>query len=121
MIWWPADPRLDRWLELYRAIARDHGGEPDAGRRLLAWAHAAGATQVTPSASHWLHATASERQAWGGMWAERIVISAIADEAVETGRATRADLEDISEAWRAWTDSADGWFLIPHGEIICVT
>ena len=120
MIWWPADPRLDRWLALYRAIARDHGGEPDAGRHLLAWAHAAGAGQVTASASHWLHATPSERQAWGGMWAERIVGSAIAEQAVETGRATRADLEDISEAWRTWTDNADVWFFIPHGEITCV-
>jgi 2-polyprenyl-3-methyl-5-hydroxy-6-metoxy-1,4-benzoquinol methylase len=49
--WWPADPRLDRWLEIYRAVAHDNGAEPDAGRRLMAWAHAAGATDVTPSAS----------------------------------------------------------------------
>ena len=40
--WFPADPELDRWLELYEAVARRNGGEPDAGRRLLAWAHEAG-------------------------------------------------------------------------------
>ncbi len=42
MTWFPADPRLDRWLALYHEVARANGGEPDAGRRLLAWAHAAG-------------------------------------------------------------------------------
>jgi SAM-dependent methyltransferase len=118
MIWWPPDPRLDRWLALYREIAAEHGGQPDAGRRLLAWAHAAGAREVTPSASHWLHATPDERRSWGGMWAQRIVASSIAEDAVATGRATQAELEDISHAWRAWTDHPDGWFLIPHGEII---
>lgn len=119
MIWWPPDPRLDRWLELYREIAREHGGEPDAGRQLLAWAHAAGATTVTPSASHWLHATPESREAWGGMWADRIVDSSIAEDAVRSGRATRAELRELSQAWREWVADPDGWFLIPHGEIVC--
>jgi SAM-dependent methyltransferase len=119
MAWWPPDPRLDRWLEIYRGVAHDAGTEPDAGRRLLAWAHAAGATDVTPSASHWLHATPVERAAWGGMWAERIVSSTIAERAVASGRASRDDLAGIADAWRTWTDHPDGWFLIPHGEILC--
>ena len=42
MAWYPADPRLDRWLEVYRAVAHSNGAEPDAGRRLLSWARAAG-------------------------------------------------------------------------------
>ena len=41
-VWFPVLPELDRWLALYRAAARANGGEPDAGRRLLAWARAAG-------------------------------------------------------------------------------
>src|ERR1700761_9243921 len=45
--WYPELPGLDRWRELYLAAARANGGEPDAGRRLLAWAHAAGADDVT--------------------------------------------------------------------------
>ncbi len=121
MAWWPEDPRLERWLEIYRGVAYDHGGQPDAGRRLLGWAHAAGATEVTPSASHWLHATPSEREGWGEMWAERIVASTIAEQAVISGRATSAELQDIAQAWRAWTTHPDGWFLIPHGEIVCST
>ena len=43
--WHPASAGLDRWLELYDAAARANGGEPHAGRLLLAWAHAAGAAR----------------------------------------------------------------------------
>ena len=46
MAWYPADPDLDRWLALYEAVARRNGGEPDAGRRLLAWALEAGFEDV---------------------------------------------------------------------------
>lgn len=115
---WPHDPRLDRWLAIYRDVAHAHGTEPDAGRRLLAWAHAAGATHVTPSASIWSFATPDDRAWWGGQWAERIVASTIAERAVDGGFATRDELADIAEAWRAWAAHPDGWFSIPHGEVL---
>lgn len=117
--WWPEDPRLERWREIYRQVARDSGTEPDAGRRLLAWAHAAGAVDVTPSASIWCHATPAERAWWGGSWAERIVSSTIAERAVAGGRATREELAEIAAAWRAWAAHPDAWFVSPHGEILC--
>ena len=119
MVWWPPDPRLDRWMEIYRGVAHDAGTEPDAGRRLLAWAHAAGAVDVSPSASHWLHGTPGERVDWGTMWAERIVSSTVAERAIASGRSTPEELAGIATAWRAWTQHPDGWFLIPHGEIVC--
>jgi hypothetical protein len=53
------------------------------------------------------------------MWAERIVRSAIAEQLVASGAASRGDLERISDGWRAWADHPDGWFLVPHGEILC--
>ena len=49
MTWYPAEPRLDRWLELYHRVARSNGAEPDAGRRLLAWARAAGFSESSPA------------------------------------------------------------------------
>jgi ubiquinone/menaquinone biosynthesis C-methylase UbiE len=51
MTWFPLDPLLDRWLDLYRQTARASGGEPDAGRRLLSWAQASGMEDARPSAS----------------------------------------------------------------------
>ena len=117
--WYPADARLDRWLALYSEIARANGGEPDAGRRLLAWAHAAGFSQVKASASAWCFATPDERAWWGGLWADRMTSSAIAEQAVREGRATSGELAAIAAAWRGWADAADGWLAMTHGEILC--
>lgn len=69
--WYPADPELDDWLRLYSAAARANHGEPDAGRHLLAWAHAAGFVDVTASTDSWCFATVDDREYWGGMWADR--------------------------------------------------
>ncbi len=117
-VWFPVLPQLDRWLALYRAAAKANGGEPDAGRRLLAWARAAGFDDVHASASTWCYATPEERSWWGGMWADRIVESALARQLVDAAMATTDDLRGIGDAWRAWADDGDGWFLVPHGEII---
>jgi ubiquinone/menaquinone biosynthesis C-methylase UbiE len=119
MTWYPADPRLDRWLEIYRAVAHANGAEPDAARHLLAWAHAAGAGSVVPSASVWCYATPEDRAWWGGVWAERIVDSAIAGQAVDGGHADATELAKISRAWSEWVEQPDGWFAVLHGEIIC--
>ncbi|WP_461144353.1 methyltransferase domain-containing protein [Salinifilum aidingensis] len=117
--WYPADPRLDRWQAVYRAVSRANGAEPDGGRHLLAWAHEAGAVDVRPSASIWCHSAPEERAWWGGMWAQRILDSRIAERAVAGGHATREELAEISAAWREWAAHPDGWFAIPHGEVRC--
>ncbi len=116
--WFPADPRLDRWLALYCAIARANGGEPDAGRRLLGWAHAAGCQRVTATASTWCYADAPARAAWGLGWADRILRSAVGDQLLASGLAEADDLAAIADAWRRWSDDPDGWFSLLHGELI---
>lgn len=119
MAWFPADARLDRWLALYRAVARANGGEPDAGRRLLSWARAAGFAEVAPSASVWCFATPEDRAWWGGTWAERVTASSLADQVAERGLATRDDLADLADAWTTWSRRDDAWFAVPHGEVRC--
>lgn len=119
MFWFPADPDLTEWQQLYIQVARAIGGEPDAGRRLLSWARAAGFDGIEASASVWCYSGARERAWWGGLWAERLTASSFGDRAIEHGLATRLDLAKLAEAWRRWASSDDGWFLIPHGEILC--
>ncbi|MCM2580195.1 methyltransferase domain-containing protein [Streptomyces meridianus] len=119
MTWYPAVPGLDEWLALYRRVARANGGEPDAGRRLLAWAHEAGFDDVTASAGTWCFATAGERAWWSGMWADRTEEPRYAQRAVGTGHATDDDLHGIARAWRDWGASDDGWFTVLHGEVLC--
>lgn len=116
--WWPRVPELDEWLDLYRIAARENGGEPDAGRRMLGWAHAAGLTDIVATSSTWCYATADDRTWWGGMWADRILTSAIAGQLVSGGHATRDDLQRISDGWRRWAADDDGWFSVLHGELI---
>jgi ubiquinone/menaquinone biosynthesis C-methylase UbiE len=115
--WFPDDPRLTRWLELYHQVARSNDAEPDAGRHLLQWARAAGFAEVEASASVWCFANDEDRTWWGGVWSERVVASAFAEQAVDRGLATAAQLEGMSDAWRTWSASPDGWFAILHGEI----
>ncbi|HKD98500.1 MAG TPA: methyltransferase domain-containing protein [Micromonosporaceae bacterium] len=118
-VWYPRLPELDEWMALYQRVARRNGGEPDAGRRLLSWALAAGFSDVTPSVSSWLFATPEDRAFWGGMWADRVVGSDFARQAVDAGLATTGDLARISRAWLAWAEASDGWLALPNGEILC--
>ena len=85
MTWAPADPLLDRWLEIYRDVARSNSAEPDAGRALLGWAHAAGLADVTATASTWCFATPEDRRWWGSLWADRTAGTSYAQQAVAAG------------------------------------
>lgn len=114
----PLSPELARWLELYVSIPAANGGEARAGRRLLQWAHEAGLDDVRATASTWLFTAESDGPWWGGLWAERVVSSTFADDAVRHGLATRDDLAAMAHAWRTWAAHPDAWMLMPHGEII---
>jgi SAM-dependent methyltransferase len=118
MTWFPLDPRLDRWLEVYGAVAEGNGGEPDAGSRLTTWALAAGFSDVRGSASAWCFSTPEDRGWWGQTWAERISATALADQAVDRGVATRDELADLADAWRTWAATDGAWFAVLHGELL---
>jgi len=118
MAWFPDEPLLDRWLELYRTAARANGGEPDAGRRLLAWAHAAGFDDVTATASVWCFATPDDRGWWGSTWAARTRGTRLGETLVASGVTDITELQDVAEAWERWSGAPDGWFLVPHGEVL---
>jgi SAM-dependent methyltransferase len=119
MVWYPDLPVLDDWRALYEQVARGNGGEPDAGRRLHAWARQAGLTDVTVSTSTWTYTTPEERAWWGDLWADRVLKSSFADTAVGKGHATPDDLREIADGWRAWAAHQDGWFCVVNGEILC--
>ena len=117
-VWFPPSPGLDRWRSLYYSVARANGGEPDAGRRLLSWARAAGCERITATSSTWCYADPSARAAWGLGWADRIIESAMAAQALAAGLPTPDELAEISAAWRDWAAHDDGWFSLLHGELV---
>jgi SAM-dependent methyltransferase len=117
--WYPGDPALDRWLELYHMVARGNDAEPDAGRRLLGWALDAGFADVTPSASVWCFATDTDRAWWSDLWAERVRSSDFAAQALDRGLSDVDELASLAEAWRRWGARDRGWLTILHGEVLC--
>lgn len=118
MTWHPANPRLDRWLDVYHRVARLNQAEPDAGRRLRSWALAAGLTQLTCTASAWCYASDDERAWWADTWAQRVTESALAEQAVAAGISTPGELADIAAGWRAWADEPDAWFAVLNSEVV---
>jgi SAM-dependent methyltransferase len=115
--WAPADPMLDRWLDLYHQLTGRNGAEADAGRYLLGWAQAAGFRDIEASSSTWTFADPESRAWWGGLWADRVELSAFAEQTVSYGLADREDLAAIAAAWRRWAEQPDGFFAVLHGEI----
>lgn len=118
MTWYPASEGMTTWLATYRALARLNGGEPDAGRRLRGWAHAAGLVDVRATASAWCYASAEETAWWAGVWAERATRSEFASGAAAHGLATPEGLATMADAWRAWGEHPGAWFGMLHGEIL---
>ncbi|QDZ14011.1 methyltransferase domain-containing protein [Humibacter ginsenosidimutans] len=116
--WYPVLDGIGEWLRIYVDAARSGGGEPLAGRRLKAWATAAGFEHVGATASVWAFSSDADREWWGLTWAERVTESSFATAAIENGHASVHELRDVSDAWREWAAASDGWFALTHGEII---
>lgn len=116
--WAPADPQLDRWLELYFQITKCNGAEARAGRYLPRWVQAAGFTDVRVSSSTWTFADPDARDWWGAIWADRVRQSSYADQAIEYGLSDRKELDAIADAWRRWAAKPDAIFIALSVEVI---
>jgi SAM-dependent methyltransferase len=117
-IWAPSDPLLDRWMELYHDVCNRNGADADAGRSLLGWAQAAGFTEIQPSSSTWTFAEPESRRWWGELWADRVISSSLAEQAVGYGLSSPDELQAIAAAWRRWLEQDDGFFVVIHAELI---
>ncbi len=113
---WPKSPSVIRFLELYHAVAERAGGDADAGRRIPTWMREAGFDDVTITTSTWVFNEREGIQNWGFSWAERTLRSSFAQQAVESGLASREELESISAGWRAWAEDPDAFFTFVHVE-----
>jgi ubiquinone/menaquinone biosynthesis C-methylase UbiE len=116
--WFPPDPVLDRWMDVYHRLTRRNGAQADAGRNLKAWVRAAGFHDVQASSSNWTFQSESERAWWGGLWADRIRQSEFARQCLEYELANEHDLAEFADAFHRWTDDPDGVFLAVNGEVL---
>ena len=113
-VYWPRDPRLDRWIELHLETWQRNGGEPRMGRRLRALFNAAGVDELKITGSVWCYATPDETIAWGDAYADRLLTSPMGGRIVEYGLGTRAELEDMAAAFRAWARHPDALWSFLH-------
>ena len=116
--WSPASAEITRWLEIYSAVARRNGGEPDAGRHLYGWVRAAGFSDAQVSGTTWTFPGYDTPRVWAESWAERTVHSNLAVKAVEYGIATPAELEAVAAGFRKWGQREDAFFSIGHVEVL---
>lgn len=115
---WPRLPAVDRWLEVYHAVATRNGADADAGRRLRSWVTAAGFEDVEVTAVVELLAEPADASDWGRSWAERALHSNFRPQAIEYGIATEAEIDEIARGWREWADSPEAFFMFVHVQCI---
>ncbi|MCY4631242.1 MAG: methyltransferase domain-containing protein, partial [bacterium] len=118
MIHAPVEPAIERWRDIVHQVQAANGGEADAGRYLPAWVRRAGFVEPTVTTSSNTFADPETRAAWGDMWAVRATESDFADHATAGGFATRADLEEISTAFKRWVAQPDGFWAWLNGEVV---
>lgn len=117
-IWTPNDDRLDRFRSEYYRAAYQIGGDPEAGRNLLKYAVSVGFADVKCTSSSWCFANSQDRHWWGSLWAERLTEGSLADRLLGLGL-EKKDLQSMAQGFLDWSAKEVGWFLVPHGEIVC--
>lgn len=117
MFWHPRPAGMDLWMRTYQSIARANGGEPEAGRRLRAWARAAGLEDVRITVSTWVYATPETVRWWGTSQAARIDGPQFRAQAARQG-VDDAAVDGIVAGWTAWSEDPDATFVMPHAELL---
>ena len=107
---YPKFPEFERWNALYHQVAYANNAEPDAGRVLPSWARGAGFAQIETH-SNVVLLEGEEARIWGEAWSQRILHSAVADQALEYGLASQAELDALSAAWLRWSAQPEALFM----------
>jgi ubiquinone/menaquinone biosynthesis C-methylase UbiE len=120
MVHWPQEPEIERWLDLYHQVVREHGGEPDAGRRLLAWVDEAGFADATATTVSWTYADPATRKAWAEMWANRLAEGTFRELTLEIGLATEQDLSRLADGWHRWSIDRSAFFAFLNVQVTAI-
>jgi SAM-dependent methyltransferase len=108
-IFWPADPALLRFHELWDRWAQHNGGNPFFGRQLRSLLNGLGLERVTASAGYENHGAAEAIK----MTAEALAYyntEILSPRFVEQGWLEHADADAVTAAWLAWGDSRDAFW-----------
>ena len=75
-------------------------------------------TDVRVTSAVWCYTTPADTIAWGESYAERLLTSPMGERMVEYGYATRADVESMAAAFRAWSIHPDASWAFTHFEAL---
>jgi hypothetical protein len=108
-------------LDIFKKVMRSGGSEPNAGRRIIAWARETGfkREEFQVSAVVELYSTRPEREFIATRYYERLLFSEVGRKAEELGIATKEEMESVANAWKEWINDDDGYFAMPHTELLC--
>jgi ubiquinone/menaquinone biosynthesis C-methylase UbiE len=112
--YWPRDSWIDRFIEVHHQTWYRNGGEPRMGRELRALFNDPALTDLRITASVWCYATPTETIEWGESYAQRLLTSPMGGRAIDYGYATRADIEAMAAAFRAWAVHPDAMWVFTH-------
>jgi ubiquinone/menaquinone biosynthesis C-methylase UbiE len=112
-LWYPIDPRLQKFRDTYRAVCWKNKAEPDAGRRVKKWFMEAGfdpdLIQVLPSAVNY---SSQERIRFiSQSWAQRVRDTNLGKQMVLYGLASQGEVDEMAQAWLEWGEKKDAVFF----------
>jgi len=116
--YWPRDPWIDRFIEVHHQAWYENGGEPQMGRQLRSLFNASDVVDVRITAAAWCYTTPADTAAWGEAYADRLLTSPMGERPVEYGFATRAEIESMAAAFRAWGSHPDATWMFVHVEAL---
>jgi len=75
-------------------------------------------TDVRVTAAVWCYTTPADTLEWGESYAQRLLDSPMGARMIEHGYATRADVEAMAQAFRAWAVHPDAAWAFTHFEAL---
>lgn len=116
--WSPQMPEFELWMSIYQKVTARNGANANGGRFLKGLVHAAGFSSIEVSGSVWSFSSPEDRQWWGTSWADRVLESDFARQAVDYELTDKKGLENISQAFRRWSEDETAVFFVPNFEVI---
>ena len=118
---YPEIPLVLKTFGLWASVTRSGGSEPNAGRRLVAWAREAGfrREQLQVTATVEVYSSRERREFIASQLAGRLLQTEVGTKAVELGITTREEMESIADAWKIWIDDDDAYLGVTSTEILC--
>jgi ubiquinone/menaquinone biosynthesis C-methylase UbiE len=110
MVLAPADPKMEKVVDLLKKIIRAGGGDPFVGRRHRQLLREAGFTRVVGSASTECDGTLQSTTTRGDLAAA--LLDHMTETVVKSGWSTAAEVRELADACKAWGRDADAFDAI---------